>query len=410
MSTMKYLISLFFSAVLGCIQAQSLDAYLVMAAENNPGLKAKYTEFEASLEKVAQVNALPDPTLSFGYFVSSVETRVGPQLAKFGLSQMFPWFGTLSAKGDVASFLAEAKYQEFINTRNELFLRVKSSWHPLFEVNRKIVLQNEYYELLESFKVLALSGVKGGQGSMVDVIRVDIQMEQTAVDIKLLEDQKIPLQVQFNKLLNREETQPIVVSETISIQSIESYYRKDSLLVNHPMLEAFDLKLKSSKAHEALAKKQGLPAFGVGIDYVVVGKTNMTVPDNGKDVLMPMVSMSLPIFRGKYNAAIKEAQLNQTAIFYSKEEFRNGLTSSYEMAWFELNKAKQLLELYSRQQEKTNQAITLLTVAYSNSGKDFEEILRMQQELVKYQIAESTAIKDYYIALAKIDYITAKTE
>jgi len=52
----------------------------------------------------------------------------------------------------------------------------------------------------------------------------------------------------------------------------------------------------------------------------------------------------------------------------------------------------------------------LLETAYSNSGKDFEEILRMQQELLKYQIATATATKAFYVALAKLDYLTSKTE
>ena len=63
--------------------AQSLDDYLVEGAENNPGLKSSYFNFEAAMQKTAQVKALPDLALSFGYFVSPVETRVGPQRAKF---------------------------------------------------------------------------------------------------------------------------------------------------------------------------------------------------------------------------------------------------------------------------------------------------------------------------------------
>jgi hypothetical protein len=43
-------------------------------------------------------------------------------------------------------------------------------------------------------------------------------------------------------------------------------------------------------------------------------------------------------------------------------------------------------------------------------GKDFEDILRMQQELLKYQIAEANALTLFYISLAKLDYLTSKTE
>ena len=77
---------------------QVLDRYLVEAAKNNPGLKGKFNEYMAALEKVPQAGALPDPQIAFGYFIQPVETRVGPQQARFFVVQMFPWFGTLMPK------------------------------------------------------------------------------------------------------------------------------------------------------------------------------------------------------------------------------------------------------------------------------------------------------------------------
>jgi len=407
----KHILSILLLSISGFLNAQSLDDYLKVAAKNNPGLKAKYAEFEAAMQRVTQVNALPDPKLSFGYFINSVETRVGPQQAKFGLSQMFPWFGTLAAKGEMATLMAEAKYQVFLNAKNELYYKVKAAWYPLYEVNRTLQLQEENREILYTFKQLSTTGFKNGKGSMVDVIRVDIMIENTETDIRLLQDKKTPLMTRFNTLLSRADTIPVVVPDSISLLIIETGYRKDSLLTTHPMLEALNLKMKSAQTQERFARKMGLPSFGVGVDYVLVGeRTDMNVPDNGKNVFMPMISMSLPIFRGKYKSAVKEAQFTQEAIAFSKEDFENNLISSYEMAWFELDKAHQLSELYRVQIEKIQKAISLLLTAYSNSGKDFEEVLRMQQQNIKYQIAEAIALKEYYTALAKLDYLTAKSE
>ena len=393
------------------INAQTLEESLKIASENNPLLKAKYAEFEAALQKVAQVNSLPSPTFSFGYFISPVETRVGPQQAKLGLTQMFPWFGTLKTAGNVQALQAEAKYQEFQNAKNELYMQVKSAWYPIYEVNQKIRLQEENRVILSSYKQLATTGFKNDKGSMVDVIRVDIMIENTDTEIKLLQDQLQPFNVQFNKLLNRPDSLVIQVEQDLTLIEIPLNYRKDSLLANHPLLQSLDLKMKSAQEAEELSKKQGLPKLGVGLDYVFVGdRTDMVVPDNGKNVIMPMISMSIPIYRRKYNAATKEAQFKQEAIVNYKTNTENTLVSNYEMAWFELEKARQLVELYKAQTLKTNQAISLLETAYSNSGKDFEEILRMQQELLKYQIATASATKAFYVALAKLDYLTSKTE
>ncbi|HSL89450.1 MAG TPA: hypothetical protein VK870_09120, partial [Ignavibacteriaceae bacterium] len=47
------------------VSAQTLDDYLKIAAENNPGLKSKFYSYQASLKKVPQVGSLTDPQLSF---------------------------------------------------------------------------------------------------------------------------------------------------------------------------------------------------------------------------------------------------------------------------------------------------------------------------------------------------------
>jgi len=123
-----------------------------------------------------------------------------------------------------------------------------------------------------------------------------------------------------------------------------------------------------------------------------------------------MVSVSLPIFRGKYKAAQKEAQLMQESYSLQREEAANRLTSSYDMIWFEIQKQIELIQLYEEQIQESWQSLNLLFSAYSNSGKDFEEVLRMQQQILKYQKMKATALSEYHIAIAEMDYITAKSK
>jgi outer membrane protein, heavy metal efflux system len=390
-------------------KGESLENYLQIAAENSASLKAKYAEFEIALARVAQVNTLPEPILSFGYFISPVETRVGPQRAKISLSQMFPWFGTLAAKGEITSLMAEAKYQSFLNAKNQLYHEVRVVWYQLFELNKKVLLQNENREILESFKQLGTASYKNGKGSMVDVLRIDIRIGDIQSKIEILTSKRTPLNTQFNKLLNREATSPIIAPVSVHFKAVEDQYRKDSLFTKHPMLKAYDLKIQSAKTQEVLAQKQGMPKLGLGLDYVFVGeRTDMTVEGSGQNVIMPMMSLTLPIYRSKYNAAIKEANLRQEQWIQTRVSFENDLIVKYEQAWFNLERNHELIALYREQNIKTKQVISVLLTAYSNSGKDFEEILRMQQQLLNYQIAETEAIAGYYTAVSMIDYLTAK--
>ena len=390
--------------------SQTLEEYFKIAAENNPGLLSQYKEFEAALQKVPQVSTLPDPSLSVSAFGQMVETRVGPQKARFSLSQMFPWFGTLKAQGDAAALMAEAKFQLFMDARNKLYFKVAAAFYPLYELNDWLKIEAENISILESYKTITTKKFENGNGSMVDVLRVDIMLKDAQTNLKILKEKEKPLITIFNKLLNRPENEPVVMVDSLKTESLPENFRKDSLLAANPTLKALDLKLEASKATELAASKQGLPKFGIGLDYVMVGKrSDVTMPDNGKDVIMPMVTMTIPIFRGKYNASVKEAQLMQESYAYQKEEMTNNLLSNYEMVWFEIQQQQQLLELYEQQIQTAEQSLSLLFTSYGNSGKEFEEVLRMQQQLLKYQKMRATALTQYQIAVAKINYITSKT-
>ncbi len=389
--------------------AQTQDDYFKSAAENNPGLQAVYKEYEAALLKVPQVSTLPDPTFSFGYFISPVETRVGPQQAKFSLTQMFPWFGTLKAQGNVATLMAEAKFQSFIDARNKLYFQVASAYYPLYELKDWVRIEQENISILESYKTIANQKFKNGTGAMVDVLRVDIMLKDAQTNLKILRDKEKPLITAFNKLLNRPDDEIVQIKDTLKPETLTYVFSRDSLINANPNLRALDLKVQAGKAAEFAAQKQGLPKIGFGLDYVLVGERNdISLTDNGKDVIMPMVSFSIPIFRKKYNASVKEARLLQESYTLQKQEVTNTLSSEYEMVWFQMQQQLQLISLYEQQIQTSQQSLNLLLTSYGNSGKEFEEVLRMQQQLLKYQKMIATASTQYQLALAKINYLTSK--
>jgi len=406
---MKSLITLLLFVSISAFAQQNFDDYLREATINNPGLKASYKEFEIAMQRIPQVKALPDPTLSFGLFISPVETRVGPQRIKFSLNQMFPWFGTLKTQGNIAALLAEAKFQSFIDARNFLIYRVSASYYPIIEVNMLAAIEKENIQILESYVTIATKQFESGNGAMVDVLRIDIMLKEAITNFNILNIQKKPLLTNFNLVLNRNEDEEVIVDDSLSLE-LNTDFNMDSLLVNNPVLKGFEFKVKASVESEKVAIKQGLPKLGVGLDYAIVSKrTDMSVPDNGKNILMPMFSVSIPLFRKKYDAAIKEAQLMQESYTYQKESYSNLIINNYENTGFKIDKERQFINLYNSQINETKQALRLLLIAYSNSGRAFEEVLRMQQQLLKYQKMKVSALAKYNIALAEMDYYTSKS-
>jgi len=392
-------------------QSQTLKDYLVIAAQNNPEVKAAYTEFEAAMQKSPQVSSLPDPSLTMSAFGRMIETRIGSQEARFSFMQMFPWFGTLAAKENAANLMAEASFQKYVDTKNDVFLNVKKMYAEIYELNQMIQLEEKNLQILDTYRELSLSKFKSGKGAMVDVVRIDIKRSESSTNIQLLKDQNQPLQIGFNSMLNRDIHEIINIPDFLPVDDIEISLKRDSLFSKNPKLLRLEKQKASYEAQQIIAKKEGYPMIGLGVDYSIISKRD--VPDlemNGQDAIMPMVTLTLPIFRKKYKAAQKEAELMVQATTYEKQAVENNLQASYSMANYSLLKAKRLKELYKNQLESTNQAIKLLLAAYSNSGTDFEEILSMNQDLLMLETATVTANKNEFTAQSQIDYLLSKEE
>ncbi|APS38706.1 hypothetical protein AO058_07315 [Salegentibacter sp. T436] len=414
MNTKKIIISLLLISLWGGVGiAQELEDYLKIAAENNPKLQSAYTQFEAALQQSPQVSSLPDPTLTVSAFGRMVETRLGAQEARFSLMQMFPWFGTLKTKKEAADLLAEARFQEYLAMRADLFFEIKKAYAQLFAIEKTIALKEENLDILDSYRELSLSKFRSGSSKMVNVVRVDIKRDEALTEIELEKEQLESLKKQFNLLLNRDRQADVAIQDTLifnpEIQN--EIINPEEAFKMHPELAKFDREREAYESRAETAQKSGLPNFGIGVDYSIISKRrDANPPMNGQDAIMPMFSVSLPIFRKKYKAAEKEAELMQEAAIQNKEARENQLLSEFEQTVYDLNKADKLLKLYERQIESSNQANRLLVSAFSNNDGDFEEVLQMNQDILMLKTQQIEALKTGFTAQAKMDYLSAKTE
>ncbi len=317
MKALKLIMTIILFANFGqLVYAQSpLDNYLVIAAKNNPLLKAKFNSYLAAMEKVPQVGTLPDPQVSFGYFISTPETRVGAQQWNVSLMQKFPWFGLLNAQKDAATLFAKAKFEEFNQAKSELFFSVKETYYKYYFIEKAIAITDKNLKILETIKRLAAIKVEAGIVSLADVLRIEMEINELANQLELLKDKKQDLEVKFTNLLDSAVTIQIPDSMGVLNFSLDEKMVLDSILQNNNMVNSIEMRMQAFASKEIVAKKMGKPSFSVGIGYTnVANRTDLSPPDNGKDILMfPSVSVSIPIYRKKYIAMIKEASLNKQA-------------------------------------------------------------------------------------------------
>lgn len=388
------------------LAAQQLDSYIREAEQNNPEIQAFELRYELASEKINEVNTLPDTELSAGYFVSEPETRTGAQKARFSVRQMIPWFGTITARENYAASMADAEYVEVAVAKRKLALSVAQSYYRLYSLQAKQEVLLENIELLEVFHELALNSLEVGSASAVDVLRLQMSQNELAQQEETLEQEYDAEKVYFNNLLNRREELDVIVVDSMHIPQ-EEIIEDLEIAEVHPEILKFDLLYESVSEAELLNQKESLPKLGFGLDYIPVAeRTDMVVDENGKDILMPMLSISIPIFNNKFKSISRQNEIRQKEIVAQRDERINKLQTLLANALNNRTSAKITAATFLRNIEQAKDAEEILVRSYETGTIDFDDVLDVQELQLKFQLGLIEAVKNYYQQTALVNYLT----
>jgi outer membrane protein TolC len=386
--------------------AQELEILIEEALNNNPAIQKFELQYNIATEKVNEANTLPNTELGVGYFISEPETRTGAQRFKISAKQMLPWFGNITARENYIHALADAKYEDIVIAKRKLMVTVSQSYYNLYTNKAKQEILAQNIKLLETYETLALTSVELGKASAVDVLRLQMRQNELQQLFDVLEQQFLAEQTTFNKLLNREKDIQISIINELNLPS-EDFEMKIENLALHPELLKFDKLYNSIEQSELLNQKESKPMIGFGLDYINVSeRPNMDFSDNGKDIIMPMVSVSIPVFNTKYKSRTKQNELQQQEIEAQKQERSNALEVLLDKA---INDRVSSRIGYMTQTKNLNQAKNaeeILVKSYETGTIDFNDVLDIQELKLKFQINRIESVKTYYMQSTIINYLT----
>lgn len=391
---------------------QTLDAYLMQAAEQNPGLKAQFLHYQAALEKVPQVGVLPDPMVSFGMFVSPVETRLGAQRGNLSVSQYFPWFGTPGAKQAVATAAAKAKFEAFQSAKSKLFYDLRQVYFQLYALRSAIEITQENLVFLSSMETLAQGRFEAGKSSFAHILRIQLERNELDNHLQELESSRLPLEAQFYALLNGPGIDSLVIPDTLAeavLLENEAEIR-ERIRSQNPNLLQLDHEADRWGKQVRVADKHGKPSFSVGMNYSPISaRTDMELPQNGRDAfLLPQIGLNIPIHRKQHHAMVHEAKFQQQAIQHQREDRSNQLEAEMAQALYAYEDANRRMALYRTQNQLARQALDILLAAYRVSGTEFEELIGLHRDLLRYAMELETARADQHIAKAYVTFLTGE--
>ncbi|NRB47965.1 MAG: TolC family protein [Saprospiraceae bacterium] len=388
------------------LSAQSIDELAVLLSEENPSLEALQRQYLAMEAKAPQLSQLPQPEVGVGAFVAPVETRLGAQRARLSISQMFPWFGTLESKAQLAQAQALVEKERIGDLSLELKFELKSAYFQLYEFRQTQSILQRKRVLLDGLRRLALNQVESGSGSAADVLSVELQTQALEQEVRILKNKEKQPIATINHLLKRPLSKAITTPDTLAFATLG--IRPDSLrsmlLTQHPRL--IGLAQKQAVAHQALRvnKLEGKPSFGVGADYILLSqRTDASPVGNGRDILQVSAKISIPLYRKRYEAKEREEKLKIEALDFQKEAVIQDFLNGIDQAVTAHEEAALRLSLYQQQIETSRTASRFTQATYSNSGSRFDELLKLEQDLIQYDLQILKAIVNSHLAKASIE-------
>jgi len=465
--TFLLLLSFHFSLFTSETKAQSLDDYLIQAAENNPGLKASYARYQAAAERVNQPS-LADPELQVGVFPRPMERFMGIQTADFRLMQMFPWFGMIGTQKEEAYQMAKAQYQLFLEEKNQLLFQVKSTWYELIRLQEEVKISQENLEYFKRYEDLALirfqvgtsgssaipspalpqsntssSSSAGSSGmntmggtekdmtnptpmssgmqptsmgnspsGMTAVLQIRMQIIELENTIEQLQANLEPLNIKFNQLLNRDIRELIQLPSQLEKPQLALSKQEilDSIRQNNPMLAMYDAEMAGYDQQSKMARLEGKPMLGAGVNYM----TFTPRPENGmlmggENMVMPMVTVTLPIYRKRINSKIKEVEYLKESAQLDRQKTENLLAMDWANAFRNWEESERNLRLYEAQVSLVKQQIRLLETSFTSSGAAFEEVLQAQQQLLDYQLRHLNALNQQHQSLSLLEALVSSS-
>ena len=388
------------------INGQQLETLIKEGLANNPEIEMFDLKYQIAKEKVKEVNTLPNTQIGVSYFVSEPETRTGAQRFKISAQQMLPSFGSITARENYATSLADAVYEDIAIVKRKLVASISQSYYNLYALKDKRAVLIENIQLLKTYEKLALTSVEVGKASAVDVLRLQMRQNELHQLKQVLEQDFLAEQTALNKLLNREKKSTISVDNQFLMPS-ENTFINAEILELHPELLKYDKLYNSIEKSELLNQKESNPMFGFGLDYIAVSeRPNMTFDDNGKDILMPMVSVSIPIFNNAYKSKTKQNRLLQAEIQAQKQDKINTLKTVLDKAVKASNSAIIRYTTQSKNLEKANNAEEILIKNYETGTINFKDVLDIQELQLKFQMNQIASVTAYYIQTTVINYLT----
>ena len=387
--------------------APLLDSYIQSALKNNQALRAAFDEWQVALESVPQVTALKDPRIEWTHFIEEIQTRTGAQRNRFTLSQEIPWKGKRSHAGQMAENKAESLWWRAVEVKYETIKNVKTVYYEYAYLGQAIRIVEENIRLLYNLESIVQVRIRSG-ASQGDLLRLQVEIGKLENEAESLQRLRPALDEQLNAILN--ETSPAARPwpelDAADNVIVASEALQTLLDTRNPMLQKRSSELKEADHHVIHRKLDRRPDFTVGVTYIDTGEASGAVRPSGSgdDPFGITVGVSIPIWRNKIDAGLRQARHHESAVRRIQHQERRNLHAQLELQAYKLEDAARQIALYRDNLiPRSTQVKEITQVEYESGKATINDVIDVERELLTFEKSYWRAVSDYGIHLAHVE-------
>lgn len=376
----------------GSAMAQVPDTTLTWltrtALERHPLLRATAADAEAARSRAASAGALSDPELMVGY---NATMRSGSALgrASAGLRQTLPWPGTRQAGRDAASAAATARGHARDVARVAVVRDLADAWHARHGQARQADLLLDHSAWLARLEALARQRLSAGYASRADVLRLEMEREELRSMIRQLRFDIDAMDATLRRLSGLSDDEPLPAPSG-PIPSVRFTIPTGG---PHPMIAESAAMGEEADRMIRLTELETRPMIGVGVD--VMGPNFQSMSASRRVMIVPAVTVSLPIWSSRNKALVEEARQRGSA---SKERLaattltleveRTEAVARYRQA------DDQVTLIRDRLLPKSIELADLVLAEYSSGRGSAEAVISARRQTLDLQLRLAQAQSD----------------
>lgn len=331
------------SAFAGDIRLQEL---INEALKNNHDILMSEARLAASGHRIPQAKSLPDPMIMVGYQNEGWKRYTYGEMQgaqwMFSASQMVPFPGKLSLKGEMATKETESLYAEHEALKLKIASKARELYYNLFLAYKNIDLINDRTALFSRMEEAALARYSTGMGMQQEVLMAQAEKYMLLEKEEMLKQKTQAAEAMLNSVLGRDVTSPL--ERPSGPPDISYAHNLDALLKtayeNAPEIKPKEKMVAAAEARVKMAEREYYPDLTLAASlFKRTGEF--------EDMWSLTTTVNIPLFyKTKQKQAVLEAEALLSEARHELEATRSMLASGIRENYSMLKTAERLIELY----------------------------------------------------------------